>query len=94
MMIYHTKITGLLEYEEYEQCDGCTLQFYLANVADECPNCKIDSFTSYKRYTVYQTVNAMNPQDAIDTAFDMGEWQTMEGSIVIESKDGKKINDQ
>jgi hypothetical protein len=87
-MIYRTKITGRTVCEEYVQCDGCGFQFFQANVADECPHCKSDAFTSYQRYTVYQTINAKNPQDAIDTAFDMGEWQTMEGSIVIETKEG------
>ena len=88
MMIYRTKITGTISCQEYVQCDGCGYQTYFANVSDECPNCKSDAFTSYQSYTVYQTVNAKNPQDAIDTAFDIGEWKTMEGSIVIETKEG------
>ena len=86
-MIYRTKMSGRIVSEEYVQCDSCNLQMFKANISSECPQCKSDAFTSYERYTVYQTVNAKNAQDAIDTAFDMGEWETMQGSIVIESKE-------
>jgi len=88
MMIYRTKITGRTVCEEYVQCDDCGQQYFQANVVDVCTHCKSDAFTSYQRFTVYQTVNAKNLQDAIDTAFDIGEWETMEGSIVIETKEG------
>ena len=86
-MIYHTKITGRTVCEEYVQCDDCNQHYFQSNVVDACTLCKSEALTSYQRFTVYQTVNAKNPQDAIDTAFDIGVWETMEGSIVIETKE-------
>ena len=85
-MIYRTKITGRTVCEEYVQCDDCNQHYFQANVVDACAHCKSEALTTYQRFTVYQTVDAKNPQDAIDTAFDLGVWETMEGSIVIETK--------
>jgi hypothetical protein len=88
MTTFHTELEAKKVFEEYYECRFCEMQFdeeqYINSMIEgTCPNCKGDDIKHMKTYTVYQHVFATDEDDAVETSFQIGNWQSMQGKIDI-----------
>jgi ribosomal protein L37E len=80
-MLFHTEIKGTRRTQEFLECKHCNKQMF--SEQELCTHCGSDDLKWMTQYTVYQVVYAETPDDAFDTAFDIGNWKATGGEILI-----------
>lgn len=93
MTRYLTNYKAELAEHEYYVCPSCGEEtehyHHLYHPNNEtggfCPYCKGD-VDEHTHYTVYTKVYASSAEQAVEFAYEYGDFQVMEGSIILKEK--------